>query len=656
VLATHVDSVPGAPGAADAGVGLAVILETVRALGPEAGRNDLVVLIVDGEEDGLLGSLAYVEEAGVDLREPVVVLNHEARGTSGRPVVSRWDGPMHQVLPTMPSPEAESFTDALFTFIPNDTDFTEYRAAGWWGMDMAVVGDSWAYHSPQDDAEHLDPATLQHFGETTLAMSEDLLGRDLGALDGAAPPPVVTTAPWGLLAVPTWTVFAAAVLGVLTALFSTALHTRYRNVTWRGTFLGMVGGLLTVVLAVTLAVGAWWAMGRIAPSMLSVVMHEPVIAWPFLLGEGLLVAVAGRLVMSVLGRRLNGDALALGTALSAAFLAAGLSGLSPHLGGWLQLPVTLILLGGLGADLLRRRGRHERPSGPSATILPVLLATITALPLAWLLGSQASTLMEFGMASSNGMLAGVLALGVSLILAVLARQGNGEDAKGWRSGARVPAGSRTGEARRRRRPAVLVAFVVLVLVADGTGILLNARSGEPTQERVVAQIDGATGQGDWETTRNTTWGAELNGKSLQASDLPAPRCEIVSVEQRAPESSWVRVRASSPRGSTRLTLDIQQGTMQGTSIEEAHPSVPGAEPAADGMTSWRIVGLETGQEVELIFRWDGAPSADHEDLAAGMTCTDETFDPGQIPGFPPPGSDVSLVQPSIRVTTSAIAG
>jgi hypothetical protein len=39
-----------------------------------------------------------------------------------------------------------------------------------------------------------------------------------------------------------------------------------------------------------------------------------------------------------------------------------------------------------------------------------------------------------------------------------------------------------------------------------------------------------------------------------------------------------------------------------------------------------------------------------------MTCTDETFDPGQIPGFPPPGSDVSLVQPSIRVTTSAIAG
>ena len=34
VLATHIDSVPHGPGAADAGVGLAVILETVRATAP----------------------------------------------------------------------------------------------------------------------------------------------------------------------------------------------------------------------------------------------------------------------------------------------------------------------------------------------------------------------------------------------------------------------------------------------------------------------------------------------------------------------------------------------------------------------------------------------------------------------------------------------
>lgn len=43
VLATYIDSAPDAPGAADAGIGLSVILETVRALGPETSRNDLVV-------------------------------------------------------------------------------------------------------------------------------------------------------------------------------------------------------------------------------------------------------------------------------------------------------------------------------------------------------------------------------------------------------------------------------------------------------------------------------------------------------------------------------------------------------------------------------------------------------------------------------------
>ncbi|MGO3291021.1 M28 family metallopeptidase, partial [Brachybacterium sp.] len=80
VLASHIDSVPGAPGAADAGVGLAVILGTARALGPETLRNDLVILLVDGEERGLLGSDAYLAGPGQELTAPVVVLNHEARG------------------------------------------------------------------------------------------------------------------------------------------------------------------------------------------------------------------------------------------------------------------------------------------------------------------------------------------------------------------------------------------------------------------------------------------------------------------------------------------------------------------------------------------------------------------------------------------------
>lgn len=61
VIATHYDTVAGSPGAADAGIGLATALEVARAVSAEpARRNDLVVLLTDGEEIGLAGAQAFV--------------------------------------------------------------------------------------------------------------------------------------------------------------------------------------------------------------------------------------------------------------------------------------------------------------------------------------------------------------------------------------------------------------------------------------------------------------------------------------------------------------------------------------------------------------------------------------------------------------------
>lgn len=38
--------------------------------------------------------------------------------------------------------ETESCAGFTRNLIPNDTDFTEYRKAGWWGPDRAITGDS----------------------------------------------------------------------------------------------------------------------------------------------------------------------------------------------------------------------------------------------------------------------------------------------------------------------------------------------------------------------------------------------------------------------------------------------------------------------------------------------------------------------------------
>ena len=63
MLVAHYDSVPGSPGVSDDGAGVAAILETVSAL--KMGnplQNDVIILLTDGEENGLLGAKAFVED------------------------------------------------------------------------------------------------------------------------------------------------------------------------------------------------------------------------------------------------------------------------------------------------------------------------------------------------------------------------------------------------------------------------------------------------------------------------------------------------------------------------------------------------------------------------------------------------------------------
>ncbi len=83
MLASHYDSVPAGPGAGDDAAGVGAILETVRALkdGPRL-RNDVMVLITDGEERGLFGAMVFVEDFE-RVRKVGLVLNFEGRGNRG---------------------------------------------------------------------------------------------------------------------------------------------------------------------------------------------------------------------------------------------------------------------------------------------------------------------------------------------------------------------------------------------------------------------------------------------------------------------------------------------------------------------------------------------------------------------------------------------
>ena len=94
MLAAHYDSVPSGPGASDDGSGTVTLVETARALkaGPPL-RNDVIFLITDGEELGLLGAQAFVSEHPW-VKDGGLVLNFEARGACGPSLCLRRAGRM----------------------------------------------------------------------------------------------------------------------------------------------------------------------------------------------------------------------------------------------------------------------------------------------------------------------------------------------------------------------------------------------------------------------------------------------------------------------------------------------------------------------------------------------------------------------------------
>lgn len=138
------------------------MLETVRALRTgEDLRNDVVLLITDGEEDGVLGAEAFVQEHPL-ARAGGVVLNWEARGVSG-PSLLFVTTPDNAALvdmftATVPHPRGDSSMVELYRLLPNNTDFTPLTTtARFSGMNFAYIEESSHYHTAADTIANLHP-------------------------------------------------------------------------------------------------------------------------------------------------------------------------------------------------------------------------------------------------------------------------------------------------------------------------------------------------------------------------------------------------------------------------------------------------------------------------------------------------------------------
>ena len=188
LLAAHYDSVPAGPGDSDDGTGVAAVLEMARAMKSlPAPRHAVIFLLDDGEEAGLLGARAFVD-GHPWAREVRAAVNLEARGTAGPSLMfetgsaNDWTVRLYARHATRPA--ASSIFYTLYKQLPNDTDFTVFKAAGYEGLNFAYVGHEPQYHTPLDNSAHVSLASLQHHGENALPVVVALANADLAAAPG----------------------------------------------------------------------------------------------------------------------------------------------------------------------------------------------------------------------------------------------------------------------------------------------------------------------------------------------------------------------------------------------------------------------------------------------------------------------------------------
>lgn len=469
VLTAHYDAAGIATGAGDDGSGVVAILETMRALraGPPL-RNNLVVLITDGEEIGLMGARAFVE--GSPLMDDVqVVLSVEMRGGGGPSLMFETGVENGWIVREMAAsgihPVTNSLGYELYERLPYDSDFTPFRQAGKQGLNFGAVGRASVYHQVYDTPDNLQEATLQHQGENLLGVTRRLAGADLVDVD--APDVVYFSVP--LLGVITYD--AGLVVPIAMVLLALAVlllvGVRRASGTWSGVLIGLGLGIVSVTATAGAGLGLARWLRQFHPeygSLEAGAFHHE--GW-YVLGLTAFSLAITTALFAVARRRKSSGALAFGALLPALGAATWLAFVTPMAAMDLQWPLVAALLGLVGLLL---------PDTPRTVGIWWAWALVFAVPVVAIfvpMGELVPITLGFGAAPVIGALIGI---GMLLLLPALDRL---REPNGW--------------------------WAPLLALALGAGfVALGVRKAAPTAARpapaaLAYALDRGTGEAIWIT-------------------------------------------------------------------------------------------------------------------------------------------------------------
>ncbi len=551
LLVAHYDSVPTGPGANDDGVGVATLLETARALIANGERleNDVIFLFTDGEESGLLGARAFAAEHPW-VKDVGCALNFEARGSGGPSVMfetSALNGTLIRALAkAAPYPLANSFSYEVYKRLPNSTDLTVFKVAGWQGMNFAYISGLTHYHTQLDNLENVDARTVQHHGSYALALSH-YFGQTADDRERKGDAIYFNVVGFWLVRYPAWLAWPLTFGVLLFFAVLVWLGFRRQRLTLGGIAHGALLLLMSLIAAPAAVAGAWWIARWIHPDYRFITQGDTYSHGLYVLGFAALALATTSMLLGWFGRRISGANLLVGAMLWwAGFMTAVTWWMigGSYLITW---PLLFALLGFL-CELVRPPQRARSAVNQMIAAVCAIPGVLLIVPLVHLIFIA----MPFALAPA---LVAPLVLLSALLIALL----------------------RTSPATNRWVfPAIVaaLALVCFIFAGIGPGFDKNHRRSN----HVLYTLNAATQRALWVSSdaQADEWTKQFFGKEGKRAPLenpfplsrnaylqaPAPVAPLRPPEAEVVEDVTVggvrqlRLHLTSPRGAERISVQV----------------------------------------------------------------------------------------------------
>ncbi len=498
--------------------------------------HDVIALFTDGEESGLLGAAAFVREHPW-AKDINVVLNFEARGTSGRSFMFE-TGPGNldaaRARRSARNATAGSVYATIYRTLPNDTDLSELAVLELPALNFAFADGVERYHTSRDDVAHLNPGSLEHHGSQMLTMVRTF---------GTEPLPRARTGDGvffdlpivGLVVYPQGLELPLAILALALVV---ALVVRERK--------GVGTGVLAALVALVLSGGVGWIVGR---------MLDGPALWSGLYATGIvLLALAVTAACYAIARRWSTPrGLHVGALIVWLVLALALALRAPGVGYLFTWP----LLFAAGAALLTR-GREVAEWAAAVVTLLILVGFIYGVSVVML-----------GVAGTGAIALCVVASLVALLLApqldLIAGRVPWSGAP-WLAGAGVVFLVIAALTVHPSADHPLRSALVYAQNADSSDAWLGtlARSTNAWTRDAIGQ--GTPGPIPAWTARLADNGGRFTGRRVERMPLAAPNATLVR-DTLINGARHVVLRVSAPAGTTALVMHARGTKVLTSSID-----------------------------------------------------------------------------------------